>query len=107
MSTLHPVLKTLGLLSDGEVVRDLHAKLKDAAAAVNEIGGTATVTLKLKVQRIGRNQLTTTGAVGITLPSAPSDPTVFFLDPEGEFSRSNPDQMRLSRVVEQLDRDEE
>lgn len=91
-------LDALREIDDGGMVEELGAKMREAANAAVDLGGKATVTLKLTFDKLGSRQVTVTPEINGTLPKRKSDPSVFFVDYENALSRDNPDQLRLPRT---------
>ena len=85
-------------MNDGGTVEELQSTIKDVVAAVQNAGGTGTVTLKLSFRKNGDNAVFVTDTVASTKPKVKSPDSLFFVTDDHGLSRKNPDQFSFDEV---------
>lgn len=86
-------IEVLQTLNDGGTIDDLNDAIREVSRAVNERGGSGTVTLKLKIsKKKSRNAIEIFDAVSKTVPAPVKDATTFFTLEDGRLTRDNPEQ---------------
>lgn len=100
-------LVIIGELANGLVNEELTNEIAKAYAAAMATGRPATVTLKLVVkplqgptQGINPDMLTIIAETSTKLPKPPSDPTIFFVNRDGNISRNQDRQAELGGIRE-------
>ena len=89
------VVEVLEKIDDGGTLEELKTTLHDVVKQVRERGGKGSVTLKLIVEKKGRNRLDITDTIACSIPRRPSEPSTFFATDDGRLTRDNPEQYRL------------
>lgn len=82
------IVRSLALVGDGALLTEASEKIREAAKAVNQYGGTAELTLKVKIKGQHRNSdaVALSGTVTVKKPEKPKMPTIAFADEEGDIS---------------------
>lgn len=97
MSNIRPAQATLNELRDGQVMNELAAAIHAAISATREFRKAATVTLTITVKpmekdpgRLIEDPIVMLGEVETKLPKAEPPVTLFFVNMEGQPTRSAP-----------------
>lgn len=85
------VLTTMKSLREGEFIDELNDALQEAIDTSTELGKPAVVVVKLHITPAGRT-VVVDDEIKTTLPKAPQDGTIFFLDKGNALSRKDPKQ---------------
>lgn len=92
------VIEVLQKMDDGGALEDFRDALTEVTKAVEARGGSGSVSLTLKIAKIGRRQLQVVDEVKHTVPKIVKEPTVFFATEEGQLSRQDTNQLMLPPV---------
>lgn len=95
----------LGVLTEhrgGEVLTELSAAMREVAEAVQNIGKSGTITLKIKVAvaQGTSNTLVISDEVKTTLPKAERRGSIFYVDPQNNLVRNDPAQHDLPLAID-------
>ena len=98
----------LGVLTEhrrGAVISDLSQALREVAGAVQLVGKSGTVTLKLKVAiaQGTSGTLVISDEVIAKLPKAEKQGSIFFADPDNNLVREDPAQSTLPLVLREIE----
>ena len=91
---IRPAQATLNELNNGQTMEQLAQAIHDAIAAAKEFGKPATVTLDITIgtmkeqNRLVNPPVLMAGEVTTKLPKAPPPQTVFFVDEDGNATRT-------------------
>lgn len=89
------VIEVLQKMDDGGALEDFRDALAEVTRAVEARGGNGSVSLTLKIEKIGRRQLKVVDEVKFTVPKIVKEPTVFFATDDGQLSRQDTNQPML------------
>ena len=97
----------LGVLTEhrkGEVLTDLSEALREVTEAVQLVGKSGSLTLKLKVAcaQGTSNTLIISDEIKVTIPKAQKQGSVFYADSDNNLVRDDPDQTSLNLQIVDL-----
>lgn len=89
--------KQLQMIRNGDLDAELTDDLAECVRAVDEQGGTATLTIKLTIKRAGDNSgyIAVTDEISKKLPKKPASKSILFATPEGTLWDDNPKQAKI------------
>lgn len=103
MNPIIPAIVTLNALRDGHVMNELTDALHEATMAVEAHGKPATVTLTITIKQIGTqgvsDAMEVIGEVGSKLPKPALPTTLFFVNGDGNLSRTREKQEQLPGIA--------
>jgi hypothetical protein len=89
------ITEVLLTLNNGGTVEQLQTEIRDVVAAVQDAGGTGTVTLKLSIKKNGDIGVLVSDSISSTKPKVKSADSMFFVTDDHSLTRKNPDQFTL------------
>lgn len=92
------ISEVLMSLNDGGAMEDLASELRSCVAAVTGTGKNGKVQLTINVKPNGRDAVTVTDEIKVTLPKADPTATMFYVTEEAGLSRRDPRQPSLEGV---------
>jgi len=100
---IKPAQATLNSLRDGQVMNELAQSIHDATAAVQQFGKAAEVCLTIKLRPLGSkgvsDAIEAVADVSTKLPKQEPPSTLFFIDRDGNPSRTQDRQQDLPGVT--------
>lgn len=85
-------------LNDGGAMEELASELRSCVAAVTATGKAGKVQLNISVKANGRDAVTVTDEVKVTLPKPEPTATMFYVTEEAGLTRRDPRQPSLDNV---------
>lgn len=91
-----PFSQLLQLQRKGLLHAELSDQLQAVIAAVSEHGKVGALTVKFSVKPTGDGMVAITDTYSAKVPTPPAEPSVFFIDDTGQFSRDRLNQEKLA-----------
>ena len=88
----------------GALSAELGDEILKAVAATEQTLKPSTVKVTITIKPMGNKKLKVSGSVDASLPKAEREETLFFIDEDGEPTRSMPHQRSLLAITEEIDR---
>lgn len=86
---IKPITETLLKIAGGELVAKASEQLNEVVNAVDNLGGSGTVTIKLTIKQTKAGVVMVNGKSTFTKPENPMD-SLMFVTPEGNLEDENP-----------------
>lgn len=100
-----PFIEFLTEIEGGDVLQELAAELQKVTEAVSLTRKPGSLKLNIKIEPTGKGTISVIAAVDSKIPEDPPAPTTFFLGPDYQLQRRDPNQPSLPlREVEGMDR---
>ena len=97
-----PITDIIRQISGGEFLDKASDLMQELNLAIDERGGSGSVTLKISVKKTTSGAMTVTGKATLSKPAEAPMESILFITPEGNLVPNNPRQQDLKlKVVEQ------
>lgn len=97
---IKPITETLLKIAGGELVAKASEQLNEVVNAVDNLGGSGTVTIKLTIKQTKAGVVMVNGKSTFTKPENPMD-SLMFVTPEGNLEDENPNnRVKDVKVIE-------